>query len=70
MMRRTLSEVRVVRVVAPSVTLAVEEGSVPEVGGGLDLREEGSALFLVLHQDGSLISMCVCVEGGGRGMDV
>ena len=59
MMRRTLSEVRDVRVLAPSVTMTV--------GGGLDLREKGSALFLFVHQDGSLISMhrcmyvCVCV---------
>ena len=46
------------------------------VGGGLDLMEEGSALFLFLHQDGSLTSMyrcmcmcvCVCVCGGrGKG---
>ena len=80
MMRRTLSEVRDVRVLAPSVTMTV--------GGGLvlDLREEGSVLFLFLHQDGSLTSMhrcmcmcmcgcvgvgvCVCVEGGERGLDV
>ena len=70
MTRRTLSEVRDVRVAAPSVTMTV--------GGGLDLREEGSVLFLFLHQDGSLTSMhrcmcmcmcgCVCVCGGrGKG---
>ena len=53
MMRRTLSEVRDVRVLAPSVTMTV--------GGGLDLREKGSALFLFVHQDGSLISMHRCV---------
>ena len=47
MTRRTLSEVKAVRVLAPHVTLTVEEGSVPEV----DLREEGSALFLFIHQD-------------------
>ena len=77
MTRRTLSEVRDVRVLAPSVTMTV--------GGGLvlDLREEGSVLFLFLHQDGSLTSMhrcmCMCMCGcvcvgvcmcGGRGKGV
>ena len=59
MTRRTLSEVRDVRVLAPSVTMTV--------GGGLDLREEGTALFLFLHQAGSLTSMhrcmCMCMCG-------
>ena len=59
MTRRTLSEVRDIRVLAPSVTMTV--------GGGLDLREEGSVLFLFLHQDGSLTSMhrcmCMCMCG-------
>ena len=58
MTRRILSEVRAVRVLAPHVTLTVEEGSVPEV----DLREEGSALFLFIHQDGSLTSIYGCEE--------
>ena len=50
----TLSEVRVVRVVAPPVKTA---GTVmATVGGGTVLREDGSDVSLVSHQNSSSAS--------------